>query len=165
MTDKQEAVPATPAATPKKRKRRNVALWILGPAVVLGIAGYMYLVSGRYVSTDNAYVGADHVTIAPQIGGRVVEVLVRENQAVKAGDVLFRIDAQPLEIATAHSQVNTQMLARYQKGAVVAAAMPLRSGEMSAVERELTEIKSSRSWQITQPLRNAADLLRNLRKG
>lgn len=104
MTDKQfVAVEAQEKITPP-RKRRNLLLWVLGPAVVLGVAGYMYLTAGRYVATDNAYVQADHATIAPQISGRIVEVLVHDNQPVKAGDVLFRIDAQPLEIAMARTQ-------------------------------------------------------------
>ena len=110
MIDKQYGVPAAVAAPAKPRKRRNLLLWIFGPALVLGIAGYLYLTSGRYVSTDNAYTEADHVNIAPQIGGRVVEVLVRENQAVKAGDVLFRIDAQPLEIAAARMQAQVDSI-------------------------------------------------------
>ena len=76
MTDKQYGAPDISPVPPKPRKRRNLVLWVFGPALVLAIAGYMYLTSGRYVSTDNAYVEADHVTIAPQIGGRVVEVLV-----------------------------------------------------------------------------------------
>jgi membrane fusion protein (multidrug efflux system) len=110
MTDKQFGAPEIAAAEPKKtNKRRNALLWIVGPALVLGIAGYIYLTSGRFVSTDNAYVQADHATIAPQISGRVVEVLVHDNQPVKAGDVLFRIDSQPLEIAMArmHAQMET----------------------------------------------------------
>jgi membrane fusion protein (multidrug efflux system) len=109
MTDKQYGAPVAEAVAPKKvRKSKNMILWILGPAVVLGIAGYLYLTGGRYVSTDNAYVEADHVIVAPQIGGRVTEVLVRENQAVKAGDVLFRIDTQPLEIAAARMQAQLE---------------------------------------------------------
>ena len=110
MTDKQFGAPEIAATEPKKtNKRRNTLLWIVGPALVLGIAGYIYLTSGRFVSTDNAYVQADHATIAPQISGRVVEVLVHDNQPVKAGDVLFRIDSQPLEIAMArmHAQMET----------------------------------------------------------
>jgi membrane fusion protein (multidrug efflux system) len=104
MTDQQPGAVEAPATEPKKtRKRRNVMLWILGPAVVLGAAGYLYLTAGRFVATDNAYVQADHATIAPQIGGRVVEVLVHDNQPVKAGDVLFRIDSQPLEISMART--------------------------------------------------------------
>jgi membrane fusion protein (multidrug efflux system) len=107
MTDKQPGLDegATPAP---KRKRRNLVLWIAGPAIVLGIAGWLYLTSGRFVSTDNAYVQADHATIAPQISGRVVEVLVHDNQPVKAGDVLFRIDAEPLQIALARNQAQLE---------------------------------------------------------
>ncbi len=90
-------------ARPKRRWTRTL-LWVVGPALVLGIGAWLYVTSGRYASTDNAYVQADHVTIAPQIGGRVVEVDVRENQAVTKGDVLFRIDAEPLEIAYARMQ-------------------------------------------------------------
>jgi len=95
-------------APAKTRKTRNLLLWVVGPAVVLGIAGYIYLTAGRFVSTDNAYVQADHATIAPQISGRVVEVLVHDNQPVKAGDVLFRIDSQPLEIAMARMQASVE---------------------------------------------------------
>ncbi|MBS0438594.1 MAG: biotin/lipoyl-binding protein, partial [Proteobacteria bacterium] len=102
MTDKQYGSPATAQApVPEKRRRRNTVLWILGPALVIIVGAWMYVTSGRYVSTDNAYVQADRATIAPQVAGRVVEVDVRENQAVKKGDVLFRIDPQPLEIAVA----------------------------------------------------------------
>jgi len=109
MTDKQFGAPEVPVTAPAKTRRgRNLLLWILGPAVVLGIAGYGYLPAGRFVSTDNAYVQADHATIAPQISGRVVEVLVHDNQPVKAGDVLFRIDSQPLEIAMARMQASVE---------------------------------------------------------
>jgi membrane fusion protein, multidrug efflux system len=108
MSDNKTA--SAPVVTPVKspRKRRNLVLWILGPAIVVAIAAYMYVTSGRFVATDNAYIQADHATIAPQISGRVVEVLVRENQAVKAGDVLFRIDSQPLEIAMARMQAELE---------------------------------------------------------
>jgi membrane fusion protein (multidrug efflux system) len=109
MTDQQPGAVEAPATAPMKtRKRSNLLLWIFGPAIVLGAAGYLYLTSGRFVSTDNAYVQADHATIAPQIGGRVVEVLVHDNQPVKAGDVLFRIDPQPLEIALARTQAQLE---------------------------------------------------------
>ncbi len=109
MTDKpsvaQEAATATPA---KKRSWKRTLMWIGGPALVLAIGGYMYITSGRFASTDNAYVQADRVTIAPQVSGRVVEVDVRENQPVKQGDVLFRIDAEPLQIAAARMQAQVE---------------------------------------------------------
>lgn len=109
MTDKQpvaqEAATIQPA---KKRSWKRTLMWVGGPALVLAIAGYMYITSGRFASTDNAYVQADRVTIAPQVSGRVVEVDVRENQPVKKGDVLFRIDAEPLEIAAARMQAQVE---------------------------------------------------------
>ncbi len=108
MTDKQPGATEVQTATKEPRKRRNMLLWVLGPTLVLGIAGYVYVTSGRYVSTDNAYVQADYATIAPQISGRVVEVLVHDNQPVKAGDVLFRIDSQPLEIAMTRMQAQME---------------------------------------------------------
>ncbi|MGA9421337.1 MAG: HlyD family secretion protein [Rhodanobacteraceae bacterium] len=117
MTERQEnpavADPAEPAAKPRRRKIVNRILWIAGPALVLAVAGYFYLLSGRFASTDNAYVGADQVTIAPQVAGRVVEVDVRENQAVKKGDVLFRIDPEPLEIAVAQMRAQLGAIGDY----------------------------------------------------
>ena len=106
MTDKTYGAPTAGAAAPAApaRRRSNRLLWIAGPAVVLGAGGFLWLTSGRYVSTDNAYVQADRVTIAPQVAGRVAEVDVRENQAVHAGDVLFRIDDEPLKIAQARME-------------------------------------------------------------
>ena len=109
MTDKQPGAAEAAAPTPNtKHKSRNRLLWVLGPAIVLGGAGWLYLTSGRFVSTDNAYVQADHATIAPQIGGRVVEVLVHDNQPVRTGDVLFRIDPEPLQIAMTRMQAQME---------------------------------------------------------
>jgi membrane fusion protein, multidrug efflux system len=133
MTDQQDNISAVEVAPAKKvRKKGNLILWILGPAVVLCIGAYMYVTSGRYVSTDNAYVEADHVIIAPQISGRVTEVLVRENQAVKAGDVLFRIDPQPLDIAARKMQAELDTvgsLLKAERNGYASAQADLRSAE------------------------------------
>jgi membrane fusion protein (multidrug efflux system) len=56
-------------------------------------------VSGRYITTENAYVKSDIVAISSDIDGRVVIVEVAENQLVARGDVLFRIDPEPFQIA------------------------------------------------------------------
>jgi membrane fusion protein, multidrug efflux system len=150
MSDKQ---PATPGVEPKSKKRRNLVLWILGPAVVAVIAGYMYLTSGRYVSTDNAYIQADHATIAPQISGRVVEVLVRENQAVKAGDVLFRIDSQPLQIAMTRMQAqmeSVRSLLDAARAGYRSAQADLRSADdaLKVNETQLNRMKELRAKGI-----------------
>ena len=69
------------------------------PALAGVVGLYWYATSGRYVSTENAYVKADIVAISPDVDGRVVSVEVAENQVVKKGDVLFRIDPEPFRLA------------------------------------------------------------------
>ena len=54
---------------------------------------------GRYISTDNAYVGAQKVLITPDIAGKIVHVAIVEGQHVKPGDVLFTLDAEPYQLA------------------------------------------------------------------
>ncbi|WP_434623598.1 HlyD family secretion protein [Azospirillum sp. B2RO_4] len=91
---------AQPAAKPVRRARWR--RWVLMAALPLLVAvggGYEYVVGGRYVSTDNAYVQQDKVTISPDVSGRIVEVAVRENQPVHRGDLLFRIDDEPYRLA------------------------------------------------------------------
>ena len=72
---------------------------IAGPAIILGIVAYFVLTSGRTETTDDAYVQAAKAPISTAISGRVVEVDVVENQHVKAGQVLFRLDPADIEVA------------------------------------------------------------------
>ena len=69
-------------------------------------AYYYYRVNDHYVSTDNAYVQQDKVSISAEIGGRIVEVGVQENQQIKAGDLLFRLDPEPYKIAIAQAEAS-----------------------------------------------------------
>jgi membrane fusion protein (multidrug efflux system) len=129
-----QAEASTPAADAivARPRRRQTWLWIAGPALVLAIGAYLYVTGGRYVDTDNAYVQADRVTIAPQVAGRVVEVLVKENQAVEAGELLFRIDPEPLEIAVARAEAELGAIGDVFHGArnqYDSAAADLRSSE------------------------------------
>src|SRR3954469_11536819 len=102
-----QAVEAEPDQAPaKERKKRpwRLILMLSVPLVLVLIGGYMWLTSGRYVSTDNAYVQQDMVSVAPEVSGIVTEVLVHENQQVHRGDVLFRIDPRPYRIALANAE-------------------------------------------------------------
>ena len=105
----------TPVATrPAKplRQRLRLPLMLAGPIAVLLAASWWYLTSGRYVSTDDAYVQAARTMISADISGRVVEVGVHDNQRVSKGDVLFRIDDRPYRIAIeeARAQLATARL-------------------------------------------------------
>jgi membrane fusion protein (multidrug efflux system) len=86
------------------RQRLRLPLMVAGPAVVLLAAGYWYLTGGRYVATDDAYVQAARMAISTDISGRVVEIAVRDNEEVKAGQVLFRLDPRPFRIAVAQAK-------------------------------------------------------------
>ncbi|MGO9786377.1 MAG: HlyD family secretion protein [Stellaceae bacterium] len=86
--------------------RQRLLLLILGPLAVLAVAAYLYFSGGRYVSTDDAYVKADKISISADVGARVVEVDVADNQPVHQGDVLFKLDDSSFRIALEHAQAN-----------------------------------------------------------
>jgi len=100
-----KAIPAepTPAAAPtKKFNFRKVLVTVSVVAALAGAAwyGWDYWTVGQYlVSTDDAYVQADNTTVAPKISGYLHEVLVGDNQRVRAGQVLARIDARDFRVA------------------------------------------------------------------
>jgi membrane fusion protein, multidrug efflux system len=81
-----------------RRYRRTLLLVVL--PIVAVIAGLVfYLNGGRYVTTDDAYVGAQKVLITPDISGKIEKVVVREGQLVNKGDELFEIDPIPFRLA------------------------------------------------------------------
>jgi membrane fusion protein, multidrug efflux system len=76
-----------------KRTRILVALLGLALAAAIGWWGTDYWRHGRFIqSTDDAYLKADYTIVAPKVSGYIAEVLVQDNQQVKAGQVLARID-------------------------------------------------------------------------
>ena len=77
--------------------KRTVFLIVI-PLLAICVGLYLYAAGGRYVTTDNAYVKANVIIISPEVSGRVTSVLVVDNQAVEANDVLLQLDSSPLEI-------------------------------------------------------------------
>ena len=82
----------------------RVTLLAIIPAILALIGLFFYLLSGRYVSTDNAYIGAQRVLITPEVSGKVVRIAVIEGQLLKPGDELFAIDAAPYEFAAQEAE-------------------------------------------------------------
>jgi membrane fusion protein, multidrug efflux system len=88
------------ATVPNTWLGRHRRLMLVGGPVVAAVIGIViYLTGGRYASTDDAYLQAARVEISCNVSGRVVEMDVRDNQSVRAGEVLFRIDPRPFQIA------------------------------------------------------------------
>jgi membrane fusion protein (multidrug efflux system) len=148
-----------------KRYRRTLLLVVLPVAALIGGVA-LYLNGGRYVSTDDAYVGAQKVLITPDISGKVVKIVVREGQQVKPGDELFEIDALPFRLQvdqakaaleqarttydnlTANIKIYSQTLALAQQGVEL---------KQKDVERKSTLVKSNFGSQLD--LDNAATAL------
>jgi len=102
-----EAMTGTAAAAPEleqaptrslKRFLRPLLMFGVPLLLVLGL-GYYWLSSGGSVSTDDAQVKQDIVSVSPQVNGQIVEALVRNGARVKRGQLLFRIDPQPFRVA------------------------------------------------------------------
>ena len=99
-THRPEAPKAEPAK-PRRLKRllvRFLLLFIVPLAAILAGA-YIYLTGGRYAGTDDAYTKADMVQISADVSARVTKIEVKDNQRVKAGQVLFRLDDETFRIA------------------------------------------------------------------
>jgi membrane fusion protein (multidrug efflux system) len=88
----------------KARLRRILMFW--GVGIFLLAAGAVYLVGGRYISADDAYVHANKLMVSTDVSGLVRSVNVHEGQQVKAGDVLFSLDPKPFQIALENAQAN-----------------------------------------------------------
>jgi membrane fusion protein (multidrug efflux system) len=87
------------APTRPLRQRLRLPLMLAGPLAVIIAATWWFLTSGRYVSTDDAYVQASRTMISTDVSGRVLKVLVHDNQHVTAGQILFEIDPTTFQIA------------------------------------------------------------------
>ena len=98
------------AAEPRRRlmaamrRYRRVLLLVVLPLVALISGLTFYLNGGRYVTTDDAYVGAQKVLITPDISGKIISVAVKEGQSVATGDVMFQIDPVPFQLALAQAR-------------------------------------------------------------
>lgn len=98
---------AVPPVESRFSRFRRIALMASLPLLLAAGAVWYYIANDHYVSTDNAYVQQDKVSVSPQVSGQIVDVRVRENQPVRVGDLLFRIDPEPFRIAI--DQANAQI--------------------------------------------------------
>ena len=84
---------------PELGKRLRRPLMLAVPIIAAALGAAMYLVQEQYVSTDDAFVRAAKVTVNARVSGQAVEIAVRDNERVRQGQVLFRIDPEPYQIA------------------------------------------------------------------
>jgi membrane fusion protein, multidrug efflux system len=99
---------ATTASKTPKRKWPAIVLVV----VTLLLLVYVIRLWDRTPRTDDAYVYADTIDVVPEVSGRIVELAVHDNQAVKQGDLLFRIDPRPYQDALARGRASLVALDR-----------------------------------------------------
>ena len=153
---------AASSVAPRRSVRR--ALLAGASLVVLAAVGYFgweYWTAWRFqVSTDDAYVQADNTTIAPRVSGYLSGVLVADNEVVKAGQVLARIDDRDFRVAL--DQAKADVLA-----AIEQPLMP-SSRSSTAQRRRSTSIapmrpSPSRTTNVTRILRRQATAVSRMR--
>ncbi len=96
---REEVAGVAPARQRRRSRTLRPLLMLGGIAVVIVASLYFWLASGRFVSIDDAYVQAAKVSVSTDVSGPVAEIAVHEGQAVKQGDVLFRLDPAQFQIA------------------------------------------------------------------
>ncbi len=124
--------PPKPASERRLRRRRmsrlryrlrrlaRVLFLALGPLVVVTAGGIWYATSGRIVSTENAYVQAEHILVTPAVDGMVAEVFVHDNQEVERGQPLFQVDPMPFRLEWEKAEAELDAI-RYEIGSYRAA--------------------------------------------
>lgn len=145
MTDAAPPTPApAPAASPDPAKKG--IRWVL-LLIVLSLA--WYLLADRYTPyTQQARVGAFVIPVAAEVAGRVIRVNVRNNQDVKAGDILFELDPQPLQIAVDRAKADLESTRR-QVGASTAG---IASAQASLRAAQANELKARQDNQRLEGL-------------
>ncbi len=132
-----QAETVAPATRPDKPPRRwgRLALMVAVPLLVIGGAVIYWLSLQGQVSTDNAYVQQDKVSVSAEVGGKITQVAVRDGQMVKAGDVLFVVDQEAYRIQLAQADA---AIARAQADATaLASSSELSGADISAANEDI----------------------------
>ncbi len=140
--------PRTKRTTDNRRRRRRLLTMLAAFVFVAGggYGTYWWLVGRHYETTNDAYLGADSVTIAPKVAGYVADLKVQDNQRVHQGDVLARIDPRDyqtaLDSATADLQsaqataANIDAQIREQQSAIAQAQAAVEADQASVAFAE-----------------------------
>jgi len=146
-------------------------LLIGGPVIVIAVVAWFLLTGGRYQSTDDAYVQAARTPISANVSARVIELDVKDNQQVRKGDVLFRLDDRDFKVAVSQAEAalaaaTLQLKTERATSDQQAAAVRVAQDALSYADREYARQKELAaggvaSQQQLDQARNAADEARS----
>ena len=139
----------------------RTVLLVVVPLAALAVGVYIYAESGRYVTTENAYIKSNVVAVSADVSGRVEWVGVDDHALVREGQVLFRLDQRPFKIALERAEaqldlVRTQveeLRADYHEAMAAVAAEEERVRFLTrqlARQQTLKELKlaSEQAWDV-----------------
>ncbi|MGM4916247.1 HlyD family secretion protein [Tardiphaga sp. 813_E8_N1_3] len=141
--------------TPLRLSRRSIQRTAIALVATFGVAcaavySHYYLTAGRYLeTTDDAYVKADSTIVAPKVSGYIHEVLVVDNEAVKAGQLLARIDDRDFRAALdqAKADVTASEAAIQNLNAQIELQQPLILQQAAEVDVAEANLKFAREEQ------------------
>ncbi|MBD7961121.1 MULTISPECIES: HlyD family secretion protein [Comamonas] len=143
MTENASSVSANPVA--RQQRRNKMLLGLAGVTVVAAAiaGGYWWLHASNFVSTDNAYAAVEVAQVTPSVGGTVLQVLVKDTQAVRQGDVLVRIDPTDAKLSLAQAEAELARAVRRVKGYVandggLKAQIAARAADQKSAAAKLT---------------------------
>jgi membrane fusion protein, multidrug efflux system len=146
----------TPVATPPK-KRKPLIRWLALPVVALGVAvGVWYWIySSQFEVTDDAYITAHEHPVSFRVAGTISEVLVDDNQLVKQGEPIARLDPKDYEVALTQARASLQQaeaqLAQ-SRAAVIQSDAQLTQAKAQAESAEAQDTNSQRNYQRSYQL-------------
>ncbi|MGV4792603.1 efflux RND transporter periplasmic adaptor subunit [Rhizobium sp. F40D2] len=152
-------VEAAAADAPKKTGRKIVKRAVIAVALLAGVGfagdfGYRYWTVGRFIeSTDDAYVKADYTTVAPKVAGYIRQVLVNDNDPVKSGQVLARIDDRDFQAAL--SQARAAVKAAEAAIANIDAQIALQQSVIGQAKATIDASQASLDFAVSDAARSA----------
>lgn len=139
------------SAVPRVRRRwLRVTLLMLGPILVIVGAWYVYMNTGRYAETDNAYLKADTVIISPEVAGPISRVAVRENARVRTGDVLFEIDDRAYRVAVERAEAQMEAVRAFIAGLQASYQQGLEQLELAHTNAAFAERELAREQSLAE---------------
>lgn len=128
------AVPKAVVAGPRRtvRERLRLPLMVAFPILLVAAAAVYYLAEAGHVATNDAFVRAAKESINARVAGQVVEITVTNNEFVKRGQLLFRLDPEPYQIAIEHAE------------AVLGGARLQIEGLKATYHQQLAELQSAK---------------------
>jgi membrane fusion protein, multidrug efflux system len=125
----------------------RLVLLVAVPFVLALIGGALWLRGGRTVGTEDAYVKADIAQIAPEVSGRVVQVLVRDHELVEAGAPLLKLDPVPFRLALDKAEAELDN---------ARSTVETARAQWSETQSELAEVESQADYLARQATRQQA---------